>query len=224
MKLSDKFHVTTSRDLEETWLGFWCWIWIKLSEKLLKYDPYHMTPPPGSSGTSMSSKTPGRDLEDRWSLDRVCDVRSWWNFHRSFWSMFLSYDTNSRFIRNLHVLQDSRKRLRGQVESWQGFWCWILMKLSQKLLKDDPYHLTPSPSSSGISISSMTQGRYFEGRWCLYRVSIVGSWWNFHRSFWSMIPIIWLHLQVHQEPPFPLILQEETWWTDGVLMGFWCWI
>ena len=39
------------------------------------------------------------------------------------WS--LSYDTTSRFIRNLHVLQDSRKRLGGQVESWQGFWCWV---------------------------------------------------------------------------------------------------
>ena len=28
-----------------------------------------MTPSPGSSGTLISSKTPGRDLEDRWSLD-----------------------------------------------------------------------------------------------------------------------------------------------------------
>ena len=44
--------------------------------ELLKDDPYHLTPPPGSSGTSMSSKTPGRDLEDGWSLDGVSDVRS----------------------------------------------------------------------------------------------------------------------------------------------------
>ena len=36
---------------------------------------------------SMSSWTPGRDLEDSWSLDMVPDVRSWWNFHRSFWWM-----------------------------------------------------------------------------------------------------------------------------------------
>ena len=121
-----------------------------------------------------SSKTPGRDLEERWSLDRVSDVRSWWNFHRSFWSIIpiiwhhlqvhqesphpprlqgetwrtggvltrflildldktfaeasevwsLSYDTTSRFIRNLHILQDSRKRLGGQVEPWQGFCCF----------------------------------------------------------------------------------------------------
>ena len=49
---------------------------MKLSDKLLKDDPYHQTPPPGSPGTSMSSKTPGRDLEDRWSLYRVSDVGS----------------------------------------------------------------------------------------------------------------------------------------------------
>ena len=33
-------------------------------------------PDPSSSGTSMSSKTPGRDLEDRGSLDRVSDVQT----------------------------------------------------------------------------------------------------------------------------------------------------
>ena len=49
---------------------------MKLLEKLLKDDSYHLTPPPGSSGTSMSSKTPGRDLEDMGILDRVPDVGS----------------------------------------------------------------------------------------------------------------------------------------------------
>ena len=49
---------------------------MKLSDKLLKDDPYHLTPPPGSSGTYMSSKTPGIDLEDRWNLDRLSDVES----------------------------------------------------------------------------------------------------------------------------------------------------
>ena len=49
---------------------------MKLTDKLLRDDPCHLTPLPGSSGTSMSSKTPGRDLEDRWSLDRVSDVGS----------------------------------------------------------------------------------------------------------------------------------------------------
>ena len=47
--------------------GFCCWI----MKMLLKDDPYHLTPPPGSSETSKSSKTPGRDLEDR-----VSDVES----------------------------------------------------------------------------------------------------------------------------------------------------
>ena len=116
-----------------------------------------------SKTTSRSSKTPERGLEDRWSLDRVPDVRSWWNFLRSFCRMIpiiwhnlkvhqeppcpariqdenwriggvltgflvldldenlteasewwsLSSDTTSRFIRNLNVLQDSRKRFWG---------------------------------------------------------------------------------------------------------------
>ena len=34
-------------------------------EKLLKNDSYYLTLTLDSSGTSMSSKTPGRDLEDR---------------------------------------------------------------------------------------------------------------------------------------------------------------
>ena len=74
----------------------------------------------------MSSKTPGRDLEDRWSLDKVLYV-------------------------------------------------WILMKLSQKLLKDDTYHLTPTPGSSGPSIFPMTPGRDLEDKWSLDKVSDVGS-------------------------------------------------
>ena len=195
----------------------------------------------------MPSKTLGRDMEDRWGLDRVSDVESWWKFNRSFWRMipiiwhhlhvhqepacpprlqektwrtggiltgflmsnldetlakasegwYLSSETTSRFIRNLHVLQDSRNRLGGQVESWQGSWCpikmklsqnsiivdvrmfvrtfgclyitlfvrgfvafrqgywsWILMKISQKYQKDTPSYLPPFPGSSGISMSS----------------------------------------------------------------------
>ena len=81
---------------------------MKLSQKLLKYDPYHMTPSPGSSGIYTSSKTPGRDLEDRWSLDRVSAI--------------------SKFFRNLHILQDSRERLGGQEEPWQGFCCFQVLQ------------------------------------------------------------------------------------------------
>jgi len=43
---------------------------------------------------------------------------------------YMSYDTISRFVRNLHVLQDSRKGLGGWIESLLGSWCWILMKFS----------------------------------------------------------------------------------------------
>ena len=174
----------------EYWQGLWCWILMKLSQKLLNDDPYHMTHPPRLQG-------------ETWRTGGV-----------------LTYDTTSRFNRNLYILQDSRERHGGLVESWQGFWCWILKKLSQKLLKYDPYHMTPPPGSSGTSTSSKTPGRDLEDRWSLDRVSDVGSWWNFHRSFWSMIPIIWHHLQVHQESPHPLRLQEETWRTGGVLTGF----
>ena len=39
--------------------------------------PIGLTPSQGPSGTSMSTKTPGRDFEDRWSLDMDPDVRSW---------------------------------------------------------------------------------------------------------------------------------------------------
>ena len=42
-----------------------------------------------ASGTSKSSKTPGRDLNDRWSLDRVPDVQLKWKFQGSF-SMIVS--------------------------------------------------------------------------------------------------------------------------------------
>ena len=132
----------------------------------------------------------------------------------------LSYDTSSMFIKNLHILQESRKRLGGPVESWQSLWCWILMKLTQKLLKYDPYHMTPSPGLLGTSTSSKTPGGDLKDRWSLDRVSDVESWWNFSRSFWRMIPIIWNHLQVHQKPPCPPRLPEEAWRTGGVLTGF----
>ena len=173
----------------------------------------------------MSSKTPGKDLEDMCSLDWVPDIQSRWKFNRSFQRMLppiwhhlqvyqespcpprlqeetkrtggvltgflmvnldenftesskdcsLLSDTISRFIRNLHVLQDSRKRLRGQVESWQGSWSWILMQLSQKLPMDAPSYMTPSPCSSGSSMSSKTPGRDLVDMWSLDRVPDVQS-------------------------------------------------
>ena len=49
---------------------------MKLSVKLPWDILSTMTPSPAPSRTSTSSKTPGRDFEDRWSLDEVPDVGS----------------------------------------------------------------------------------------------------------------------------------------------------
>ena len=49
---------------------------MKLSEKLPMDVLSALTPSQAPSRTSTFSKTPGRDLEDRWSLDEVPDVGS----------------------------------------------------------------------------------------------------------------------------------------------------
>ena len=49
---------------------------MKLSEKLPMDIMSTLTSSPAPSRTSMSSKTPGTDLEDRCSLDEVLDVGS----------------------------------------------------------------------------------------------------------------------------------------------------
>ena len=61
----------------------------------------------------MSSLTPGRDLEDRWSLAMVPDVRHWWNFHEHFWYMQAQDDAKngSRFSRKNTVIYSERKLL-----------------------------------------------------------------------------------------------------------------
>ena len=50
---------------EESWQCSWCWILMKISYKLYNNSLIHLTSSLGPSGTSMSSKTPGRDLENR---------------------------------------------------------------------------------------------------------------------------------------------------------------
>ena len=75
---------------------------------------------------------------------------------------YMSYDTISRFVTSLHLLQDSRKGHGGWVESLQGSWCWILMKFSEQLHMIDTCHMTPSPGSSGTSMSSKNPGRDLE--------------------------------------------------------------
>ena len=95
---------------------------MKLSQKLLIDVSSHLTPSPGPSGMSVSSKTPGRDLEDRWRLDMVPDVRSWWNFHRHFWWMF------PPIWHHLHVHQEFPCPPRLQEETFRtGVLTWFLI-------------------------------------------------------------------------------------------------
>ena len=176
----------------------------------------------------MSSKTPGRDLEDRWSLDRVSDVGSWWNFHRSFWSMI------PIIWHHLQVHQESTHPPRLQKETWR-----IGGALTGFLL---------FPSFSGTSTFSRTPGRDLEDRWSLERVSDVRSWWNFllfpsfqepphpprlqgetwrtggvFTDFWCWI-LMKLSQKLLNDDPYhmthPPRLQGETWRTGGVLTGF----
>ena len=72
-----------------------------------------LTPSPTASRTSKSSTTPGRDLEDRWSLDKIPDVGSWWNFQ---WC-FLGILWTSWHLLQLHQDHPSPPRL--QEETWR---------------------------------------------------------------------------------------------------------
>ena len=155
----------------------------------------------------MSSMTPGRNLKDNEVLTRfqMLDLDKTFTEASEGWS--LSSDTTSRFIRNLHVLHDSRKRLEGQVETWQGIWCWIL---DETFTEASEGWFLSSDTTSRL-MSSMTPGRDLEERWNLDIVPDVRSWWNYQRHFWWMLPPIWHHLQVHQECPCSPRIQEETW-------------
>ena len=75
---------------------------MKLSQKLLNDDPYHMTHPPRLQG-------------ETWRTGGVLTGFLMSNLHETFReaSLGLSHpsDTITRCIRNLHVLQDSRRDL-----------------------------------------------------------------------------------------------------------------
>ena len=49
---------------------------MKVSVKFSRDILSTLAPSPAPSGTSLPSKTPGRDLEDRWSLDKLPYVGS----------------------------------------------------------------------------------------------------------------------------------------------------
>ena len=90
---------------------------------------------------------PPRPQEENWRTGGVLTGSLMSDLHETFRKASLGCsllsETITSCVRNLHVLQDPRKRLGGQVESWQASWCH--------------------------------------------------------------------HHQVHQEPPHPPRLQEETW-------------
>ena len=72
-----------------------------------------LTPSTALSRTALSSKTSGRDLEDRWILDEVPDVGSLWNFQKSFLgTLWLSW-----YHFQLHQEHSCPPRL--QEETWR---------------------------------------------------------------------------------------------------------
>ena len=140
---------------------------MKLSSNILRTKLDLLTPQGGVLGSTMSSKTPGGNLEDRRSLDRLFVNQSLSNLQEIFLGIFQPFqhhlqvsqehpcpprlqeetwrtggvltgffstnhcqtcrkhslgcynpfDTISKCLRNILVLQDSRRRLGGQEES-----------------------------------------------------------------------------------------------------------
>ena len=68
----------------ESWQGYLCQNWMKLSVEVLNTFLNYLLSTSMVTGTNLSSKTPGSDLEYRWSLDRVIHVRIEWYFQYRF--------------------------------------------------------------------------------------------------------------------------------------------
>ena len=142
-------------------------------------------------------------MNDSNCFDKVTDVGSWWNFQRCFLRMIpiIWYQ--------LHVHQEPKWPPWLQEETWRtgGVLTGFLMLDLDETFTEASERLflmsTQTPGSSGTSVSSLTPGRDLEDRRSLDRVPDLGCWWIFHRSFWSMIHIIWHHLLLHQELPCP---------------------
>ena len=116
---------------------------MKLSQRLLMDVPSHLTPSWGLSGMSMSSQTPGGDLEDMWSLDMIPDVRCCWNFHWHFWWM------NPPIWHHMQVHMENSCPPRIQEEIWRTgkVLSWLLIsdldKTSYKLDKTSSQTIGP---------------------------------------------------------------------------------
>ena len=100
----------------------------------------------------------------QWILWFLHPSNTYKTFKHQSWECPNPFDTNSKCLRNIHVLQDSRRRLGGQEESWQAFCQPINFKLARNIPGDSSTLLTPSPSVSGTSMSSKTPGGHLEDR------------------------------------------------------------
>ena len=81
--------IHTFKQLKKTsFSGFYCFYTLQIHIKPSNINPGNvptlLTPTPSVSGTSMSSKTPGGDLEDRKSLDRLFVNQSTSNLQETF--------------------------------------------------------------------------------------------------------------------------------------------
>ena len=95
----------------------------------------------------------------------------------------------------------------------------LFSTLSGKLPRGCPSP-TPFLTLSGTSMSSKTPGRDLKDMGSLDRVQDVGSSWNFQGCFLGVALAPWHHFQLCHEPPCLPRLQEKTWRTWRVLVGF----
>ena len=152
---------------------------MKLSGKL----PWRIFSTLTPSTAYQEHPSPARLQEETWRIGRVLTSFLMMDLDETFCKASLGYfeysDPISISIKNIPVLQDSRKRLGGYMESWQACWCLILMKLSVKLPRYILSPLNPPLSPSRTSLSSKAPGRDLDDRGRLDELHDVGSWWNF---------------------------------------------
>ena len=90
---------------------------MKLSQKLLKDDSYHLTPLQVHQEPPHPPRLQGETWRTGGALTGFLLLDLDETFIEASEGRSLSSDTTSRFIRNLHDLQDFRKFIGGQVES-----------------------------------------------------------------------------------------------------------
>ena len=174
-----------------------------------------LTPSLASSRTSLSSKTPGRDLEDLWSLYKLPDVGSWWNFEKIFTEV-LWVPWHHLHLNEEHPcpqrLQEETCRIDGVLTNF------LMLDIDETVSKASlgyyEYFDTISNPNKKIHFPK-TPGRDLENRWSLDKVPDHGSWWNFLWCFEYFHTISNSIKNIHV-----LWLQQETWRIGGVLTRF----